>query len=476
MFGSKAMTWKSLLDETRVREMMLRRGSHKVRGESRTEYERDRDRSVYSSPFRRLIRKTQVFPLDPNDLVRTRLVHTIEVSTVAEGLASQAVRNVIRKREDLQEEEFRAIPKIAETCGILHDTGNPPFGHAGELAISSWFERTEKGKKLISKLGRKSQEASDFLLFEGNAQTFRLATNTHLLAHNQGLNLTCASASALRKYLAASDKADKDSAVHEMTKPGYFSSEAEGFRKIGQQTGTVGRRHPITYLVEAADDIVYSVVDLEDGMKKGLLSWPAVRESLTLKCRGSSVLAEALRGTDEQMKEMKGIAGMPESLLHADFAQAFRVNAISAMVRAVVKIFEERYDDIMRGTYHKELLYDPDCGAATFVKACKSLLRETVFREPDVLRLEARGREVIHGLMNLFWEGVEDFLAKGETHTKTYGGKLYLLISENYRYGFERRLKSGENETYCGIQLVTDYVSGMTDGFASQLHSELMNG
>ena len=258
-----------------------------------------------------------------------------------------------------------------------------------------------------------------------------------------------------------------------MTKPGFFVSEANIFRRISERTGTVGRRHPITYLVEAADDIVYSVVDLEDGMKKGLLSWEFVKKELKKRCTRSSVLDEAFRGTELQMKEM---ADAPQSIRDADYPQAFRVNAISAMVRAVVRIFGTRYQEIMNGTYHKELIYDPKCDAKSFVEGCKELLRETIFREPDVLRLEVRGREVIHDLMDLFWEGVEEYLKDRKTHTKTYGGKLYLLISQNYRYLFEKRLTTGEDEIYCGIQLVTDYISGMTDGFASQLHSDLMNG
>jgi dGTPase len=468
-----AMSWKALLDETRVRALLHGRSSHKVSGESRTEYERDRDRTVYSAPLRRLIRKTQVFPLDPNDLVRTRLVHSIEVSTVAEGLASQIVRDVIRRREKLSEEQFRAIPKIAETCGILHDMGNPPFGHAGELAIASWFDVTDLGRRIVSDLGRKSQAAADFLKFEGNAQTLRLATNTHLLAHEQGLNLTCATAAAMRKYLAPSHEANEDSSKHEMTKPGFFVSESRIFRNVSEQTGTLGRRHPITYMVEAADDIVYSVVDLEDGMKKGLLNWESVRKQLQSRCSKSSVLDEALHRTDEQMIEMQGA---PQALIDADYPQAFRVNAISAMVRAVVRTFDIRYREIMEGTYHKELIYDSKCEAATFVEACKNLLRETVFREPDVLRLETRGREVIHGLMDLFWEGVKTYLKDRKTHTKTYGGKLYLLISQNYRHAFEKRIGAGENKIYCGAQLVTDYISGMTDGFASRLHKDLTNG
>jgi len=279
------MSWNQLLDDTRLR--VLRGGERSVTapGEARSEFERDRDRTVYSSPVRRLIGKTQVFPLDPNDHVRTRLVHSLEVSTVAEGLTSQVVRDVISKKETLSDVHSRAISKIAETCGLLHDAGNPPFGHAGELAIASWFQSRlkadtdQKGGSdtLFAALGGSdTQLAQDFLRFEGNAQTMRIIANSHLLGHDLGLNLTCATNAAARKYLASSTTADKKSSNHALTKPGYFSSEEPLLSMVGQCTGTQGRRHPVTFLVEAADDIVYSVVDIEDGVKKRILNWRQV--------------------------------------------------------------------------------------------------------------------------------------------------------------------------------------------------------
>jgi len=418
--------------------------------------------------------KTQVFPLDLNDLVRTRLVHSLEVSTVAEGLTAQVTRDVIAKKEKLDAWQQRALSKIAETCGLLHDIGNPPFGHAGELAIGSWFSERPDGQEQIDKLGdKKSQAASDFLLFEGNAQTLRILTNTRLLAHDYGLNLTCATTAAVQKYLAPSHEADLESKVHEHKKPGFFLSEAEILKQIAIRTSTEGRRHPITYLVEAADDIVYCVVDIEDGLKKRLLTWPQVLEYLTPRCASSNVFKDVIAGADEQMSRVP----QKSPLWASEYPQAFRVNAISAMVRAIVNVFDLRYEEIMQGTYHEELVRDDDCAAKSFIQACKDLLRETVFRSYDVLRLEVRGRKVIHDLMDFFWEGVAAYLKDRKNQTRTYGGKLYLLISENYRHVFEQRLRSGkENETYCALQLVTDYISGMTDAYACRLHTDLMNG
>lgn len=470
---TSTMEWAHLLDVTRTREFVDGKKSIKAEGESRTEYERDRDRTIYSSPVRRLIGKTQVFPLDPNDHVRTRLVHSLEVSTVAEGLASQVVRDVIGKN-GLNDSQRRAIPKIAETCGLLHDIGNPPFGHAGELAIASWFkemigkENKEAKDALHFSENSKEQKEQDFFRFEGNAQTMRIVTNTRLLGHDCGLNLTCATASAARKYISSSLPEDKVDNDHARSKPGYFYSEMDLLRKVAEKTGTVGRRHPITFLVEAADDIVYSAVDVEDGVKKGLISWDWVRAELEKRCGESQGLKAALDRTGKQVDSTGS---------NNERAQAFRVNAISENVRAAVKLFGVCYDDIMSGCYKQELVEDERYEGAILVRTCKELLRETVFVDDEVLRLEVRGRRVLHDLLNLFWEGTKYYLECKDHKTKDYGGKLYLLIAKSYRDHFERRIKNkGTDEFYAGLQLVTDYVSGMTDGYACRLHKDLMNG
>jgi len=245
-------------------------------------------------------------------------------------------------------------------------------------------------------------------------------------------------------------------------------SEIEILRKVADKTGTNGRRHPITFLVEAADDIVYSAVDIEDGVKKRILTWEQVKKHLDGKCAGSPVFDAAMRMTTKQVgKDASG----------SEIAQAFRVNAISETVRAAVRIFDVRYDEIMGGTYKDELVRDKEYDGEGLIKACKELLRTTVFLEEDVLRLEVRGRRVLHELLDLFWEGTSEFLETREESTKNYGGKLYLLIAGSYRRHFVRRItEDPSNAVYYGLQLVTDYVSGMTDGFACRLHEDLVNG
>ncbi len=465
----RQLDWSNLLSIKRLRDLVGERPSLRSPKDLRDEFERDYGRTIYSNPFRRLRDKAQVFPLERHDAVRTRLTHSQEVSSVAEDLASQVVREIIVKKEKILDAEQRAIPLIAAVCGLVHDIGNPPFGHAGELAISTWFEK--KGNLLKQLGGSGSQMAKDFSAFEGNAQAFRILSHMFLLADEWGLNFTAATLSATAKYLASSDIAGQDPLKHELSKAGFFKSEAEIFQLVRQETSTKGVRHPLTYLVEAADDIVYCVVDLEDGIKKEVLDWPSVEPKLKELSGNAQIFQDACQRAREQI----GPAKLGGRAYQEAMAQAFRTALISEMVPAVVRIFGKRYDSIMGGEYHNELLFDPECDAAPVAEAAKTVLRDDLYACPDILQLEIRGRKVIHDLMDLFWEAVSKF--DGGLTTKTYEGKLYLLISENYRRVFERRWRENkEHLLYCKLQLVTDQVAGMTDTYACHLHKELSNG
>jgi dGTPase len=447
--------------------------SQKATGELRTEFERDYGRTIYSTPFRRLREKAQMFPLDPNDSVRTRLLHSLEVSSVAEDLASQIVRNIISKREnDLGEKDLDAIPLIAATCGLIHDIGNPPFGHAGELAISSWFERRFKADEtFVSSLGgANSQLVQDFFRFEGNAQGFRTVAHSFILADHYGLNLTVGTQTAALKYVAQSNELVEKK--QELSKPGFFASENEIVRKIRNLAGTTDCRHPVTYLVEAADDIVYCSVDLEDGIRRDTLDWAEVHQQLLDESGKAAILKKAVRLAQKQISPAR-LHGREKS---EAMAQAFRVAAISLMVIAARETFKRRYNAIMDGSYHGELLMDELCEAKPLITAAKRVLRNGLYRHKDILRLEVRGRRVIHDLLDMFWEGVSSYETGHDVSPKTYGGKFYLLFSSNYRRHFEWSLKKPHaNELYCRFQLLTDQIAGMTDTHSSRLHKDLTN-
>ncbi len=474
---SYKLNWKRLLEPKRVRDLVGGEPSERFDGELRSEFEKDYGRTVYSTPFRRLRDKAQVFPLEPNDSVRTRLLHSLEVSSVAEDIATQAVKDVIIPGSSiaLSPEQARDIPLIAATCGLIHDIGNPPFGHAGELAISTWFTtKFGESHEFLGDLGgRKSSYVQDFFNFEGNAQATRILSNVELLVHPYGLNLTAGTMAAAGKYIAPSNMVETDKR-HEFSKPGFFESEAYIVHLVREATGTIGTRHPITYLVEAADDIVYCSVDIEDGIRRRVLLWEEVEETLLKQAEGSELVIDVLNRAKKHASPLKG-----EGKAYFDaLAQTFRIAAISKMAIAARQIFKLRYRDIMNGEYHGELLMDSQCEAAPLIKACKYTLRTNLYRHPDILRLEVRGRKVVHELLELFWEAVKNYepSKRAKMSTKSYDAKLYFLLSENYRRGFERRMeKMTENSLYCKLQLITDQVAGMTDAHACEVHKRLTN-
>jgi dGTPase len=477
------LDWNKLLCTKRIRELRGGRPSGRTPQDLRSEFDRDYDRAVFSTPVRRLQDKTQVFPLEPNDAVRTRLTHSLEVSTFARGLARAAAQRLIDKKRISQDQAF-SIEAIAATCGLIHDLGNPPFGHAGEKAISSWFEKKRKQEQAffadLDQHSQAEQLRSDFLEFEGNAQTLRIVSKLQLLADRHGLNLTVGTLSAAMKYTAASHEIGKG-VPHEKEKPGYFASEQDVVDIIRQQTGTGAARNPIAYLVEACDDTIYATVDIEDGIKKGVISW----QDLTVALRKEAQSPEARAFIDKHLQEAtQYIQGVDPDLdlsgkaLDEALAQQFRTVVIATTKEAVLQAFESNYDAIMSGNYHGELIADST--AKDLIEACKAVGRRHVYRADQTLRLEVLGRRVIHDLMDIFWEGTSAFgqpPLDPNKFARKFEGKIYNLLSRNYRTVFENALKNSKLPIrYHQFQLVTDYVCGMTDTFACKLHAQLTNG
>lgn len=485
------MEWAKLLSIKRVGELM---GKEKSKDDSRTPFERDYGRAVFSTPVRRLQDKTQVFPLEEHDAVRTRLTHSLEVSSVARNLGRQ-VGIWLQGKGLIGTDQIHDIETIAATCGLIHDLGNPPFGHSGETAIQSWFESKLSAEQIPAKSGKargnsglfeglgtpdkkgryESQYASDFLKWEGNAQTLRLISRLQVLADEYGINLTCATFSAAMKYVSRSnDLAEKDG-PHEKSKPGFFASENETVKSVQKETGTVGIRHPITYLVEASDDIVYATGDLEDGVRKGILHWEFLKRELKTRSGGSQLVERVIGDAEKKV----GFDRKRPHLLNEEVTQAFRTFSIGEMKDAAFAQFCRSYKDVRDGRYHGEIVRDEDCEAATFVQACTGIGVDYVYPSPPTLKLELMGRRVIHDLMNLFWEGAR-VCGAGDAPKeckKGFAGKAFKLISSNYKNVFLSTLKKGKlPERYCRLQLVTDQIAGMTDSFAMRLHKLLMNG
>lgn len=468
------LNWKDLLSTKRVRELFGGAASIRATGDAatRSAFDQDYGRALFSTPVRRLQDKAQVFPLEPNDSVRTRLTHSLEVSSIARGLGERA-EHFLAAKDDCINKNRGALPTITATCGLIHDIGNPPFGHAGETAISTWFERHvdlfESFPGATSKEKTASQFAQDFLHFEGNAQTQRLLSSLQILADQYGLNMTSATLSASLKYVVPSDRRNDGRA--DSKKHGYFASENALIRKIKDEVATGDARNPLAFLIEAADDIAYATVDLEDGIKKDCLDWKTLEKRLKKEAKGALVDA-ILKATSEKIRpaKLKGKA-------HDEaMSISFRTNAIIHMSLAAAAAFEANYPAIMAGDYGNSLLKDSRASALT--KTCKAVAAEYVYSAPQTLKLELMGRKIIRDLLDLYWEAARLIGTKAEW--PPFPKRAYELISRNYRAvcadHIKAAKKSGIPADYYRMQLITDQVCGMTDTFAVTLHRELMNG
>ncbi len=279
--------------------------------------------------------------------------------------------------------------------------------------------------------------------------------------------------SAACKYLASSQEIDD--ACHETKTLGYFSTESDLVEKIRQETGTGKHRNPITYIVEACDDIVYSVVDLEDGVKKGVIGW---EEMVNLVRKEMDADASILDDCEKLSKDLIDRSKKYDIELTGKnqdeaFVQAFRVFYIGKLADSVIRAFQSNYQDMISGQYHGELY--KDCDASGLIKACKAIGKKYVYQSTETLKLEIMGYRVIHDLMALFWRGASE---KGKD-TKNFENKIYKLMSSNYREIFKRTIEDKAQRypaDYCRLQLVTDYICGMTDTYACSLHKDLTHG
>jgi dGTPase len=456
------MNWPQLISCTRA-------GSDHPSGD-RTEFEDDLSRVVFSTPVRRLQDKTHVFPLEAHDSVRTRLTHSLEVSSLARDLSQAACR---RLSDRIPERYAPAVATIAAACALLHDIGNPPFGHAGEKAIQDWFVRKLKEDHELAATFTRGTAflplAQDFIQFDGNAQMVRLATRLQVLSESHGLNLTFGTLSAACKYVVAARDTQPES--HERSKPGFFETERELITRVQVETGTGVSRNPITYLVEAADDIVNVCIDLEDGVRKRIFRWQEMAEELE-RC-GADGQAHSIAKDAQSLVGSRSSAGYGAGDV---FAQAFRAGLMSRLIPAALDEFQSSYDAIMTGEYGFELVNKSRLGRLYL--ACKQVVKRHIFSSPEVLRLEIMGRKVIHDLLDLYWEGV----APDSRDDKGFSNKLYSIISDNYRNAFEQDLNRNfpmidpsVKRQYLKLRLACDQVAGMTDAYAVSQHRLLVN-
>jgi dGTPase len=436
---------------------------------TRTEHERDYDRILFSAPVRRLADKTQVFPLDEDDSVHTRLTHSHEVSNLARSIGVNLAFNHSLFPSDVVPQ--RNIPAMLGAVGLAHDLGNPPFGHRGEISIQDWFA---KNRQLVfpDDCGLPDEMRQDFLRFEGNAQTLRLLTRLQILNDDFGLNLTYGSLAALMKYTVGSAGAAKDRKCAGQRKPGFFASERQIVEDLWNQTGlTEGTRHPLTYIMEASDDIAYAVIDAEDAVKKALVSYRDVVAFLERRNAGDALTKRVLGYSEARHGEFQNAKLSPGELNDLSM-QMFRVAAIMEMVPAVTASFGSNIGSLMQGSFEGDLIDKSE--ATMFCAALKLFDKRHAYQHESVRRIELLGHNAIHGLMDLLWPAITqrmDPLDLSSERSTPFASYVYSRISENYRRVFEDP-KNKMPTRYKEAQLLTDMVSGMTDKFALDLLAE----
>ncbi len=468
--------WQPLLNEgRRKKESQSAAGakSKRSRGETRTEIERDFDRILFSTPVRRLADKTQVFPLDKNDSVRTRLTHSHEVSNLARSIGSALAFN-FRIAASVKNAK-RNLPALLALTGLAHDLGNPPFGHQGEGAIQSWF--TDNQDTVLTSL-QDEQYRQDFLKFEGNAQGFRLLTRLQLINDDYGLDLTHAALTALMKYPTPSHQVDKNHVAKK--KHGFFASEQHVVNYVHKKTGlALGVRHPLAYVMEACDDIAYVVLDAEDAVKKGLASFSDLMAFLKNAGTNDPLVGKVIGDSSKKHAEYQGAdLRLSPAELNDVSMQRFRVFAIGAMVSAATDAFRKYEVDFVAGAVSVPLLEIST--AETLRRSLKSFSLMHAYKHRSVLEVELQGFNVIRGLMDFFWASIvdrKDPNNPASIRNQPFTNFVYGRISENYRRIFENPSETDKKLPirYRECILLTDMISGMTDSYAVNLYDELLN-
>lgn len=465
------MEWKELLCPDRIRDYKGRPGS----GDLRTEFEKDYHRIIGSASFRRLQDKTQVFPLDRSDFIRTRLTHSLEVSSFAKSLGQNISEEIL---QNIKDESFLPSYKadvcdILQCAGLLHDIGNPPFGHFGETAIRDWFRKNLpylmwKGKPLTKVLTRQMQE--DFYQFEGNTQALRLVTKLHYLVDAHGMNLTKGLLGTIIKYPVASTEIDKKSGDIRTKKMGYYYADREVFQEIQKSTGTNGKRHPLAFVLEAADDIAYKTADIEDAFKKGCITYDQLLQELkAYKADEQDAAYESL----VKLLEYRYKRAIEKKMDHpyANAVQNWVVQVQGKMIRSATMGFVEHYEELMTGRYKKDLF--AGMPGTLMMDALGDIAYRYAFISAPILKLEIGADAIFDFLLNRMVRAAINY--DSDEPMTAVQEKLMSIISDNYKavYRIYAEGKGEAEKLYLRLLLVTDEVCGMTDSYAKELYQEL---
>ena len=438
------MKWTQLISNKRLGQ----EHRHTERHDDRTEFKRDYDRLIFSAPFRRLQNKTQVFPLPGSIFVHNRLTHSLEVASVGMSLGNDVAQRIIQEKlPELRGTMFEQIGQIVSTACLAHDLGNPPFGHSGEKAIQTFFTEGA-GNALKSKVS--SEFWDDITHFEGNANAFRLLTHQFKGRRAGGFVMTYSTLASIVKYPYASSAASKKG------KFGFFQSEQEYYQRIADEMGIICKsapgeplryaRHPLVYLVEAADDICYEIMDLEDAHKLKILTYDET-ERLLLE----------FFDPENQKKILKRI--VDEGLQDPNEKVVYmRACVIGKLENECVNTFVENEEAILNGTFEGSLIEHINEIQRNAYQQCAKLSVERIYRSRPVLDVELSGYKIMATLMEQMTEAVMH-------PERYYSQQLIERVSSQYDIN--------SNDLEKRIMAVIDYIAGMTDIYALDVYQKI---
>jgi dGTPase len=399
--------------------------------------------------------KTQIFPLSKIDYVRTRLTHSLESSSVGRSLGTLVGEQIIA-RHGLQQNEASDFGDICAAACLAHDIGNPPFGHSGEDAIRHWAETGEYGKQRVAVLQGSQRE--DFLNFEGNSQGFRVLTRLQNRDNAGGLQLTCATLAAFTKYPRESCIGNGRFQGVSAKKPGFTAEDQTLFHEVAETVGLLRRdpvlaiwhRHPLAFLVEAADDICYRVIDIEDGYRLGHLSF---QEALEL-------FSAVLPDSSAQHDRLNRITGDKEKI------EFLRAKVISQTISEILSCFLDHEQAILAGQFDQPLM--SQIPHRREMDRLIEVAHEKIYIAPEVIEIETAGFQVISELLERFIPIIDDVAAHAE-RASPRSKMMIRLIPEQ----FLGPLGQPNADDYTRLLRLTDFVSGMTDSYAVSLYKKV---
>lgn len=437
---NEKMQWQRLISDKRLGLEEY----HSQRNQKRSDFQRDFDRMIFSSPFRRLQNKTQVFPLPGSIFVHNRLTHSLEVSSVGKSMANEVV-DMLRPKYEKEKwvDKLNDLGDIVSVACLCHDMGNPPFGHSGEKAISTFFS---EGSGLFLKEHLSEVQWNDLINFEGNANSFRLLTHQFAGRRPGGFAMTYSTLASIVKYPYSSMHAG------EKGKFGFFESEHDTYLKIATELGIINlsddasqfARHPLVFIMEAADDICYQVMDIEDAHKLKILSTTEVIELFTSYFDKEK--QQHLYTTMERVSDPN------EKIAY------LRSHVIGALVNDCAKVFVEKEDEILCGTMTDNLIMHINPMLRQGYENCSRVAWDKIYRAADVVDIELAGNKIITFLMERLLDAV--------LYPEKNASQLLL-------YKVPQQYDTFAPTLYGKIQSVLDHVSAMTDVYALDLFRKL---